>query len=238
MKTKKVLFLGLEGCDYSQKAIDYLVSMGCDINVVLMKDRTHSLTEDTKAWSGDLILSFKNYIKLPLSLIKSAHQASVNFHPATPNYPGSGGLAWSLYHEDPYMGITVHLMNEKIDNGKILKVYKKKVEYPTTLEKMTPILSQFHLKVFKKFLREFIFNGSDQLDLTCSDRNLGGWEWGKTVLKLSDLEKMKVLTSEIDKEEIKRRIRAFHLDKYPIKFLHEEHVSILQSEKNVGVKAS
>ena len=56
---KKVLFFGLKGCSYSKQAINFLSSMGCDVDVVSMKDRSFCLDEKTKAWSGDLILSFK-----------------------------------------------------------------------------------------------------------------------------------------------------------------------------------
>jgi methionyl-tRNA formyltransferase len=233
---KKVLFFGLKGCSYSKQAINFLSSMGCDVDVVSMKDRSFCLDEKTKAWSGDLILSFKNYIKLPLPLINRASVGSINFHPATPDYPGSGGLAWSIYHGKQSMGVTVHLMNAKLDNGKILKVYKNKIQYPTTLEKCMPILNQFHLNVFKKFTEEYIFNQKRGMDLTSAKTNLEDYVWGKPVLRISDLEEMKFLNSAMDQNEIERRISAFHHEKYPIKFLYKKYVFNLKLESRLDTQ--
>ena len=58
---------------------------------------------------------------LPYSLFEKASIAAINFHPWPPEYPGSGCLNFALYDNSKKYGVTVHLMNDKIDNRKIIE---------------------------------------------------------------------------------------------------------------------
>ena len=71
-------------------------------------------------------LSFQNYFIIPRSLLLRSSLA-INFHPGPPDYPGSGMINWALYDQCESFGVTAHLMNEKVDNGKILKVKRFKI---------------------------------------------------------------------------------------------------------------
>ena len=62
--------------------------------------------------------------------------ASINFHPAPPKYRGRGGINYALYNEEKKFGVTVHLMDQKIDNGKIIAVKYFKIPKNCTVEKL------------------------------------------------------------------------------------------------------
>ena len=78
-------------------------------------------------WKGDYILSCRNLFILLKELIENAKYAAINFHPAPPEYPGSGCINFALYDEVDEYVVTAHLVNEKIDNGRILQVRRFQV---------------------------------------------------------------------------------------------------------------
>ena len=71
---------------------------------------------------GEYIVCFRSLFVLPKRLIDSASIAAINFHPAPPEYPGSGCINFALYDEVSGYGVTAHFMNELVDNGKIIEV--------------------------------------------------------------------------------------------------------------------
>lgn len=70
----------------------------------------------------DYIISFLNAIIIPKRLLKKAKIAAINFHPAPPKYPGTGGYSYALYNGDKKFGVTCHHMDEYIDHGPIIAV--------------------------------------------------------------------------------------------------------------------
>lgn len=50
----------------------------------------------------------------------SAQKAAINFHSASPDYPGIGCDNFSLYKGYKRYGVTVHHMNEKANTGDIV----------------------------------------------------------------------------------------------------------------------
>ena len=60
---------------------------------------------------------------------------SINFHPATPEYRGVGGVNYAIFYKKRLFGSTCHLINSKIDSGKILNVKKFKLNKKNNLEK-------------------------------------------------------------------------------------------------------
>ena len=47
---------------------------------------------------------------------------SINFHPAPPKYPGTGCASYAIYNGERRYGATAHIMNDKYDDGAILRV--------------------------------------------------------------------------------------------------------------------
>ena len=125
LKMSKVLFIGFEDCQYSQAACSFLDVCGFDVTCFwASRQRKTLIPHDILNWSGDYIFHLKSYCVLPKELIDSAKYFALNFHPSPPKYPGSGGINWGLYNGDEVTGVTVHFMNEKIDNGDIIDFYE------------------------------------------------------------------------------------------------------------------
>src|SRR6266481_2419879 len=116
----KILFLGLKDCSYSERAYELLRLAGMDTQRLLSGARGEALPDRVRSWQGDYILCFRSYFILPKALIDRAHIAAINFHPAPPDYPGSGCVNLALYDGAKTYGVTAHVMNEKVDNGPII----------------------------------------------------------------------------------------------------------------------
>ena len=59
-----------------------------------------------------------------IELLKKVNKAAINFHPGPPEYRGTGCVNYALYENSKFYGCTAHLINEKVDNGKIIDVKK------------------------------------------------------------------------------------------------------------------
>ena len=65
-----------------------------------------------------IIFSFRSFYILKKEFLKKCKKVAINFHPGTPDYRGIGCINFALNNEK-YYGCTAHIINQKIDNGKI-----------------------------------------------------------------------------------------------------------------------
>ena len=85
-------------------------------------------------WHGDWIISFKSDLILSRTTLESARNGAINFHPCPPKYRGIGGYWWALQNKDSTFGVTCHHMDERIDNGTIIKVHSFPIDAQETEE--------------------------------------------------------------------------------------------------------
>ncbi len=95
----EILFFGRAQCEATLKALNFLTRMGFNVSSVFSNYRGEALPEDMSWWTGDYIFCFRSMFILPKSLINKAKIAAINFHPGSPEYPGSGCLNYALYEE-------------------------------------------------------------------------------------------------------------------------------------------
>jgi len=72
----------------------------------------------------DWVFSWLSPWKLPNWVLKYAKKGAINFHPGPPKYPGIGCYNYAIWNEDKEYGVTAHLMDEKLDHGKIIHCYR------------------------------------------------------------------------------------------------------------------
>lgn len=228
LKNKKVLFFGLKDCKNSKIALEILDKFGCKTTSILGKKRIQDFPRKALNWSGDFILSYRNYWLIPKNVLKKAKYLSINFHPSIPQYPGTGSCSWAIYDSVEEFGLTVHLMNEKYDNGKILKVYKFKIPFNTDLEDLLKLSYNFSILCFKKYLTLLDKKSSDQINIIKNKES--PYKWGKDYKKLKDLNIMRYISLEMSKEEIEKRIKAFYIENYPLRLsLNNNEYKLIKS---------
>src|SRR5258708_25780730 len=87
------------------------------------------LSEEISNWSGDYMVSYLSRWVIPDEVLKHAKKAAINFHPASPEYPGIGCTNFALYEDATQYGVTCHHMTARVDSGSIIAVRRFAV-YP------------------------------------------------------------------------------------------------------------
>lgn len=121
MKNLKVLMFSKKSnifCDYAEsllkcnfKANEFLSIRG---NV------GDKLDDELYLHKPEYVISFISPWIIPKSLLDCAQKAAINFHPGSPEYPGTGCYNFALYEDSKKYGVTVHHMKEKVDSVAII----------------------------------------------------------------------------------------------------------------------
>ncbi len=80
------------------------------------------LPENVGLWGGDLIISYLSRWVIPEYLLEKAKAAAINYHPASPEYPGIGCNNYALYENAKEYEVTCHHMFATVDTGNIIVV--------------------------------------------------------------------------------------------------------------------
>lgn len=98
------------------------------VSVVSNDDDVLSLAEQTEdadlSKFHDELLLFAGYKPIvPMAVLK--RNTCLNIHYSLlPNYRGLHSTVWAILNNEDYLGATIHLMNENIDDGPIIYQYK------------------------------------------------------------------------------------------------------------------
>lgn len=184
MVNRKVLFIG-DGSVWSKSASDFVVRHFKKTSVILWD---HGLSPKPRRhlfWKGDWILSFKSDLLLPKKVLKSARCGAINFHPAPPRYRGVWGYYHALKNGDRKYGITCHHMDDKVDNGQIIKVMHfpiLEIEDPVSLKYRA---GSYCLNLFYEVVIDII-----------RGRKLpqSSYRWSKRLYRYRDVEHLKLDT--------------------------------------------
>ena len=212
---KKVLFFGRAKCNATEELLSKFIRYGFDVTFVKSRQRVEKLPEDINWWEGEYIVCFRSLFVLPKLLIDRASIAAINFHPAPPEYPGSGCINFALYDEVNEYGVTAHVMNEIVDNGKILEVRRFPV---MPFDNLPTVLSRSHselLNLCSDFISGLYSDGEDYLKrkLAASETEV----WKGKARRLKELDALQKIDTDVSDEELKRVIRATYIDGYPPK---------------------
>jgi methionyl-tRNA formyltransferase len=215
MKKKTALFFIRYNCFYSRLMIKFLRNK-LSIKVIYSKNRRQKISKNLLKWKGDYIFCFRSYFILPKFLINQAKIAAINFHPAPPSSSGSGGINRALYNNEKNFGTTAHLMNEKIDNGKIIKVRYFSI---LRIDNVSSLLKKAHKNtyiLFKQVLKKILREGKLYIDNQVHSCKKKGINWTDKTRKISEINRMQVIKATYSKKKVEKIIRAAHLENYPV----------------------
>ena len=97
------------------------------LDIVIAHDQADLTRAANKIDGGTRLLSFCTSVIVPSSLLKDLPGPAYNFHPGPPEYRGVGCLNYAIFNNENYYGVTAHIINQKIDFGQILKVFRYKI---------------------------------------------------------------------------------------------------------------
>tara|TARA_Y100001970_G_C14213391_1_gene848249 strand:+ start:1434 stop:2081 length:648 start_codon:yes stop_codon:yes gene_type:complete len=154
----------------------------------------------------DYLISFLNSIYIDEKIRKKIKKSSINFHPGPPEYPGFGCYNFALLNNSSFYGSTVHIMNNKFDNGKILNVLKFKLPHKNiSLERLIIMTHSCLFRQAKIFIKD-ILKGKLNYDLKL--------QWKRKAFTKKEFEIARKIKLNDSKKDILNKIRAFKYKNY------------------------
>ena len=152
-----------------------------------------------KDYESDLLISYISPWIIPSEILAKTKKWNLNFHPGPPEYPGIGCFNFAIYDSAKEYGVTSHLMERKVDTGKIISV------------KRFPLLESYSvfdlsLKTYDVLFEIFL----EVMDSVKRNQELPVCKesWKRNPYTRRDLEDLCSIEVYMKEKEIKRRIKA------------------------------
>jgi methionyl-tRNA formyltransferase len=157
------------------------------------------LPENIRKWEGDYIISYLSRWVVPEELLKRAKIAAINFHPASPEYPGIGCNNFALYEDAKEYGATCHHMAGKVDTGRIIKVRRFPVHPKDGVEEILKRTYENQMALFLEIAQ--IMAEGKELPTSAE-------AWTRPPFSRKQFEELFRITADMSQDEIARRVRA------------------------------
>lgn len=146
----------------------------------------------------DIVISYLSRWIVPSHILDRAG-ASINFHPASSDYPGIGCNNFALYEGAKEYGVTCHFMAPVVDAGDIIASKRFPVYAIDDVASLLHRTYDFQLVLFYEVLGR-IANGEKLVP--------SGEKWSRKAFTRKQFEALSTLTPEMSEEEMSRRVRA------------------------------
>lgn len=225
---KVILFFCRDKCSHSEQGVNLMLSLGFELKIVYNKGKGDKLPEDIALVNSDYIICFRSWFILPKQVLESPKYYSINIHPGPPNYPGSGCINFALYNEENEFGVTTHIMEEKVDSGKIINYETFPVLKNQSLESVLKITHQKLFNQLTDLLLNLSLHGNKYIEQNIIKNNSVKWSSVKRTLKeLNNHREIKLDFSEI---EFNKRMRSFHHNDFPLYIKFQNKTFLLKEE--------
>jgi methionyl-tRNA formyltransferase len=193
-----ILFLCKKDNDYALRATDF-VQQHFPNHQVFAGGRKDKLPPEVLNWRGDILISFISSWIYPQSLLSNAAVAAINFHPGSPEYPGTGCTNFAVYNAEKEYGITFHHMNATVDSGSIIGVKRFAIQEEDTVYSITQHCYKLIEESFYEVMDCFLQN--KPLPVTNE-------QWKRKPYTRKQLDELCTITTDMSEAEIERRIKA------------------------------
>lgn len=224
----KLIFMGRK--KYAADMLEWTVRSGIDVKFVCTDSQfSNSVTKLTAERLGipvvsmeeaeefvtnnpddiELVVSFNYWRKIRSPLISIPRYGCINFHPAIlPDWRGTAGYNIAILKKLSEWGATAHYVDENIDTGSIIRVYKFnfdwRVETAYSLEKKTQEIQQ---ELYKSIILDVLEKGK----LECKQQNIND---GVYISRQEMIDMMKVDPNHLEDVDLDLLIRAFWFPPY------------------------
>lgn len=197
-----ILFLGKKDDDNAKKAAKYLKQIFPDTSIVFLS-RGQNVNSEISWWKGDYIFSYLCPLVIPKFVLEKASKAAINWHPGPPEYPGIGCTNFAIYNGEKQFGMTCHHMNPKVDSGQIIEVRRFDVLERDTVYSIT---QKCYAQILNSFY-DIVQKIANHEPLPVSEET-----WTREPYTRKQLDELSMVTSDMNKEEVERRIKATTYD--------------------------
>lgn len=132
------------------------------VSKTALENYTQQLIEFLKVENIDLIILAGFLLKIPEAFIKAFPDKIINIHPSLlPKYGGKGMYGMNVHkavieNKETESGITIHLVNEEYDKGKILLQAKCEVSANDTPESLSKKIRELEFEFLPKAVEIFL----------------------------------------------------------------------------------
>jgi methionyl-tRNA formyltransferase len=196
--TDSILFLGKKNDAYCDRALKF-VEDNFENVTCYYSAWGEEMPSAIKDWSGDYILSYLCRWVVPVSVIEAANKEAINFHPASPDYPGIGCNNYALYENASAYGATCHYMAGRVDTGKIIAVKRFPVFATDDVSTLLQRTYEFQLVLFYEVVGKILEGKA----LPESDEH-----WTRPPRSRKEFNQLGIIDPAMSDEEIARRVRA------------------------------
>ncbi len=197
-KNFRVLFLSKKDNEFAQRAACF-IKQHFPESLIFAGERKDKLPPEVLKWQGDLLVSFISSWVLPQSLLTQAAYVAINFHPGSPEYPGTGCTNFAIYDGATEYGVTCHYMSAGVDSGSIIAVKRFPIKKEDTVYSVTRHCYQLIEEMFYELMNLVL----QELPLPASSE-----KWGRKPTTRKELDELCHISPDMSPEEIERRIKA------------------------------
>ena len=206
-----VLFMGRSKCPYSKKIKNLLKKKSKKLYYFESNKIGEKINNEYLKLNYDYIFCFRSFYILKKNILKKVKKAAINFHPGPPEYRATGCVNYAVYENSKFYGCTAHLIDEKVDNGKIIDVKKfsinRKDNISKILNKTYKVMSSQAISLINqiKINPNFIENQIEK------NKKI---KWSNKIKKIKDLDKFYIINKNIKKKDFLNKIRATDTPKF------------------------
>ena len=165
----------------------------------------------------DFLLNYLAPMIVPAGVLGCVRREAVNFHPASPAWPGVGSASYALYHGDSMFGVTAHRMTSRVDAGDIVRVIRFPVRPDDTCETLFDRALGATLSLFYQVCEELVSVGQ-----LCPS----GDRWERAAITRAEFEQWMTLSATDPPGEIARKVRALRHSRLPGPFFEIDGVRV------------
>jgi methionyl-tRNA formyltransferase len=188
-----------------KEAIDYLERHFTNVTIYQGK-RDDPFPVSALDESPDILISYLSPWIIPLRVLSNTKLYNINFHPAPPEYPGTGCFNFAIYNDEKVYGATSHLMEEKVDTGKIIGVKRFPLLETDSVYNLSIKTYGYMLALFYEIINFLLTNK------TVPHTNE---KWARKPCTRKELESLCKIDVNMSENEIKRRIKATYYPGMP-----------------------
>lgn len=154
----------------------------------------------------DIIISYLSPWILSKKTLSKTKLFNINFHPGPPEYPGIGCYNFAIFNGASNYGVTAHIMEDKVDTGKIIKVKRFKINKKITVDEL----------ILKSYLAMFNLYNNILIDFIIKKKiNYSEESWKRRPYTRKQFNKLLIIKNNMTKSEIKKRIQSTSVKGYP-----------------------
>ncbi len=203
-RTFSLLFLGKADDPDCARALQFCQQAFDPVSYCLGK-WGDPLPPEVQAWEGDYIVSYLSRWVVPEALLNRARKAAINFHPASPEYPGIGCNNFALYEDAKEYGVTCHHMAPRVDTGRIIAVRRFPVYPEDDVDALLKRTYENQIALFFEIA---------QLMAEGKDLPVSPEAWTRPPFTRKQFNELFRITPDMTTDEIARRVRAVSYGSY------------------------